>query len=279
MKFWIFNLTPFTVAFALYFIGALIGMGALLLGERGRRVVWGAYAAIVLAFVFHTWLIADRWIAGGHPPFSGLFDAVILFSWTMTACTIVAEIIFRTRWMPMFLGVTELAFLMFASDQDRSVQPLMPVLQSTWLNIHVVCYMIAYAVMALAFFATVCYYWSLLKTKDLEWAASIDKLTYRLVAFGFPLLTGGLITGAVWANQTWNRYWGWDPKETWSLISWIVFAVYLHFRFLARRWSMPRWKRSAALNWLVVLGFSAIVFTFLLLKYLPSAEQSKHTYM
>ncbi|MBI2930249.1 MAG: c-type cytochrome biogenesis protein CcsB [Planctomycetes bacterium] len=91
--------------------------------------------------------------------------------------------------------------------------------------------------------------------------AVLDRGVYRSITFGFPLLGLGIITGAVWANEAWGRYWGWDPKETWSLITWLVYFLYLHFRFM-RGWIGPR------SSWFAVAGFFAVVFTFFGVSYL-----------
>jgi cytochrome c-type biogenesis protein CcsB len=87
-------------------------------------------------------------------------------------------------------------------------------------------------------------------------ASSLDEFTYRLIAFGFPLLTLGIITGAAWANTAWGTYWSWDPKETWSLIVWLIYAAYLHAR-IAQGW---KGKRSALLS---IFGFAATLFCYL----------------
>jgi len=278
MEIWLFNL-PFTLAFAFYILGAVLAMGALALGERGRWLVRGSYAAIALGAAAHTFIIGHRWVVSGHPPLSGLFDAVIFFSWTTVVVFGIVEIAFRTRWLTLFVGLTEIAFFLYAWECDPAIKPLVPVLKSAWLIIHVFCYMIGYGVMTVASFMAVCYYAHLLRGGGSETTQRFDTLTYRLVAFGFPLLTAGVLTGAVWANRTWGRYWGWDPKETWSLVSWIIYATFLHLRYWSRFWKLSPEGRQAVLNWLPILGLGAIVFTFLLLKYLPSASQSLHTYM
>ncbi|KPL11157.1 hypothetical protein AMJ85_04405 [candidate division BRC1 bacterium SM23_51] len=267
------------MAFVFYFIGAVLALGAWVLRGRGRWVLRSACGAIVAAAIAHTALILHRWIAGGHPPLAGMFDAVVFFSWTTVVAFGAAEIIFRTRWLALFVAATEVILLAYASDFDPAIRPLIPVLKSTWLTIHVFAYMIAYGVMTIGCFAAVCYYAFLAAQGDGEATQRFDRLTYRLVAFGFPLLTVGILTGAVWADRTWGRYWGWDPKETWSLITWIVYAAFLHLRYWSRSWAIEPQRRSAVLNWIAILGFGAIIFTFLLLKYLPSADESLHIYL
>jgi cytochrome c-type biogenesis protein CcsB len=105
------------------------------------------------------------------------------------------------------------------------------------------------------------------KIKQLPEAEKLDDLTYKLIAFGFPFMTLVLITGAVWAEQAWGTYWSWDPKETWSLITLLIYAGYLHARLI---W---RWKgRTAA--WLAVIGFAAVLFTYLGVSFLLSGLHS-----
>ncbi len=273
------NITPFTVSFAFYFAGMVSALGAAALGRRARALLGVAYAALAAGGIAHTVLFLQRWIIGGYPPLSGLFDAVVFFAWTSIIVFGIAETLFRTRWLALFVGVLEVALFAYAADCDPTIRPLMPVLKSTWLVIHVFAYMTAYSIMAIACFNAILFYGYLNAQGESEQTRRFDSLVYRLVAFGFPLLTVGILTGAVWANRTWGRYWGWDIKETWSLITWIAYAVYLHLRFWSRGWAMPALRRSASLNWLALLGFLFILVTFLFLKYLPAAQMSKHVYL
>ena len=96
---------------------------------------------------------------------------------------------------------------------------------------------------------------------------SLDTLIYKTIAVGFPLLTIGIITGSAWANYAWGAYWSWDPKETWSLITWFVYAIFLHARF-TREW---RGKRTAILS---LIGFGAVIFTYFGVNYVLSGLHS-----
>jgi len=275
-----FSLTPFSLAFASYLCAAVLALAALVFSGMGRWLLWAAYGSTAAGALFHTVIIAQRWLAGGHPPLSGLFNAVLFFSWTIVAAAAVAEVVFRTRWLVLLLAAAEVALFAYAGECDPAIRPLVPVLKSTWLTIHVFVYMIGYGVMAVGCFAAVCYYaYLFIEGEGGETVQKFDRLTYRFVSFGFPLLTAGLITGAVWADRTWGRYWGWDPKETWSLITWIIYAVFLHLGYLARTRRVGLLERRAALNWMAIAGFAAVIFTFFLLKYLPSADQSLHVYL
>jgi cytochrome c-type biogenesis protein CcsB len=143
------------------------------------------------------------------------------------------------------------------------MQPLVPALQSNWLTYHVVTCFLAYAAFAVACGVSIMY---LVKEGRDEGgsggqglfpaAAVLDELNYRAIMIGFPFLTLGIVTGAAWAHYAWGTYWSWDPKETWSLIVWFIYAAFLHAR-LTRGWA----GRRAA--WLSVLGFVATLFCYL----------------
>jgi cytochrome c-type biogenesis protein CcsB len=149
--------------------------------------------------------------------------------------------------------------------RNPAVEPLFPALQSDWFIWHVVIAFVSYAVFVVAFSVEIAYVGlsSLLPVRllqkyrmDPEGAARFHRAAHQLVLFGFPLLTFGIVSGAAWAEQAWGRYWSWDPKETWSLITWTAYALYLHAM------TMASWRggRASALN---ALGFVCMVTTFL----------------
>jgi cytochrome c-type biogenesis protein CcsB len=144
---------------------------------------------------------------------------------------------------------------------------------------------LGYAAFAVAFGVSLLYLWKVkeLKVKErargvsedslfrrLPSAEVLDEFSYRIIGVGFPLLTLGIVTGAAWANSAWGSYWSWDPKETWSLIVWLIYAAYLHAR-IARGW---RGRRSA---WLSVVGFCATLFCYLGVNLLLSGLHSYGT--
>ena len=144
---------------------------------------------------------------------------------------------------------------------DSQIRPLMPALQSSWLTYHVVTIMLSYSAFALSFAISVIFLvksyvganrFGLSKLPDLD---ALDVLNYKAIAVGFPLLTIGIILGAVWAATAWGRPWGFDPKETWSAITWLIYAIYFHLRLIGG------WKgRRAAI--LAIIGFLAVIFTY-----------------
>jgi cytochrome c-type biogenesis protein CcsB len=185
----------------------------------------------------------------------------------------------RTKNRSIGTFATPLAFLIMAyasfTGITARIQPLIPALKSNWLIAHVLTCFIGYAAFAIAFGLSIVY---LLKRVDnpekrhgfLKFVPETDileELSYQMVVIGFILLTLGIITGAVWAHSAWGRYWGWDPKETWSLITWLVYAALLHSR-MVRGW---RGKKLAILS---IVGFSCVIFTYLGVNFVLSGLHS-----
>jgi cytochrome c-type biogenesis protein CcsB len=163
-----------------------------------------------------------------------------------------------------------LAYASLSPEVDSGIKPLIPALQSNWLTVHVMTCFLSYAIFAFSFVVSILY----LVKKDggknpgvLPSRETLDDLTYRGILVGMPLLTIGIITGSAWAHYAWGSYWSWDPKETWSLITWIIYAIFLHLR-LVKGW---RGKKAAALS---VVGFAAVLFTFLGVNFIISGLHS-----
>ena len=191
-------------------------------------------------------------------PLSNFYESLVFFAWTLPALGVIS---FR-RHLKGYLGavVAVLACLLLAyasfGGVDSQIKPLMPALKSNWLLIHVVTAFLGYAGFALAFGAAILYLVQDRRPRaSLPPLAQLDRLIYRATVLGFLLLTLGILTGAVWAETAWGRYWSWDPKETWSLITWLIYATLLHARFL-KGWHGRR------IAWLAVLGFMAMLFTY-----------------
>ena len=207
----------------------------------------------------------------GHAPLSNIYESLVFFAFTISVIYLFVERRYQNRIIGAFampLAFFALAYASFGTSSK--ISPLIPALKSNWLIAHVMTCFVGYAAFALAFGVSMMY---LLKRGDdkpvatgvigrLPAAAFLDELTHQLIMFGFLFLTAGIITGAVWANSAWGRYWGWDPKETWSLITWFIYATLLHAR-LMRGWSG---KRIAILS---LVGFSAVMFTYFGVNLLP----------
>jgi len=152
---------------------------------------------------------------------------------------------------------------------SSKIQPLIPALKSNWLIAHVLTCFLGYAAFAIAFGVSIMYLFRQNEpagtdhpSARLPGAGMLDELTHQMVMFGFLFLSAGIITGAIWANSAWGTYWSWDPKETWSLITWFVYAALLHAR-LIRGWQGRR------IAYISIAGFMAVLFTYFGVNFLP----------
>jgi cytochrome c-type biogenesis protein CcsB len=240
--------------------------------SAGKIATWVTVAACLgnTAGILLRWYESYQMGSGyGHAPLSNIYESLVFFAWTIGVIYLVVENRYKNRVIGCF--VVPLAFFALAYSSfgtTAKIQPLIPALKSNWLIAHVVACFIGYAAFGIAFGISIMY---LLKKDDqveggirarLPNAHMLDELTHQLIMFGFLFLTVGIITGAVWANSAWGRYWGWDPKETWSFITWLIYAALLHFR-LMRGW---RGKRIAVLS---IIGFAAVLFTYFGVNLLP----------
>ena len=217
------------------------------------------------------------WVGYGHMPLASLYESLIFFSLAIGVTYLFVEFWYKIRTIGFFAALAAFLVLAYASlpTVGSQIQPLMPALQSNWLIVHVMTYFFGYAALTLAFCISILY---LVKSAGkapesgilgrIPGFKTLDELTYQMVMFGFLFITLGLITGAVWAEQAWGRYWGWDPKETWSLITWFIYATLLHAR-LMRGWEGKR------LAYISILGFGAVLFTYFGVNLLPGL----HSYL
>ena len=239
----------------------------------GRIATWIA----IIGVVGNTGGIALRWIESyrlgiGHAPLSNMYESLVFFAWTIGVIYLVVEQTYKNRIIGAF--ATPLAFLAMAyaslspNINDR-IQPLIPALKSNWLIAHVITCFIGYAAFAIAFGVSLIYLFKQRKTRGKTGLFNhfpdysiLDELTHQMVTLGFLFLTVGIITGAVWANSAWGSYWSWDPKETWSLITWFVYATLLHARMM-RGWEGKK------IAYLSIIGFLAVMFTYFGVNLLP----------
>jgi len=207
----------------------------------------------------------------GHAPLSNIYESLTFFALTIGVIYLVVERRYQNRVIGVFalpLAFFALAYASFGTSDQ--IQPLIPALKSNWLIAHVIACFIGYSAFGVAFGVSIMYLIQSGRDPELKAggqsrmpdASILDELTHQLTMFGFLFLTVGIITGAVWANSAWGRYWGWDPKETWSFITWLIYAALLHFRMM-RGW---RGKRIAVLS---IIGFAAVLFTYFGVNLLP----------
>ena len=262
----------YLLSFLLYLVGMVRGKG-----------FWGGAASWIarIGFLLHNTALLLRWKSSydlgiGHAPLANLYESLVLFAWAVLLLHILIEWKTRSRSFGVFVMPVAFLLLAFASISpgvhDR-IEPLIPALQSNWLTVHVLTCFLGYASFAMAFALGIMY---LLKGTAGEAgrrkgmffhlipaAETVEELLYQSAVLGFVLLSLGIMTGSVWAHYAWGAYWSWDPKETWSLITWIVYALMLHARAM-RGW---RGKRMA---WLSLVGFASVLFTYLGVNYLDS---------
>ena len=258
--------TFFNLTFAFYLISmALYVIGYLFIKKEGKIGRYATFTASV-GFVVHTASIVVRMINAGRLTMHNQFEFATWFAWGIVICYLFIERKFQYSYRGIGAFVMPIGFLMifYASTLPRAIRPPMPALQSTWLSIHVATAILGYGALAVACGISIMY---LLKRRKAENADSIlnmkffpsfemlDTISYRAIVFGFLGLTLCILTGAIWAEQAWGRYWGWDPKETWSLITWIIYSVYLHARFTRG------WKGSKT-AWFAIIGFICVIFTY-----------------
>jgi cytochrome c-type biogenesis protein CcsB len=258
-----------------YGLAASLYLAALVFkaAAAGKAATWTTW----IVWLINTAGFILRWVESyqmgiGHAPLSNLYESLVFFAWTIALLYLVVERKYGNRLIGALvipLAFLAMAYASFSPNISARIQPLIPALKSNWLIAHVMTCFVGYAAFAIAFGLSLFY---LLKHRSaadngsilerLPSAEVLDELTYQMVMFGFLFLSIGIITGAVWANSAWGRYWGWDPKETWSLVTWFVYATLLHAK-LMRGW---RGKRIAYLS---IVGFAAVLFTYFGVNYLP----------
>ena len=256
--------TLFTIAFALY-IGAMVVYFAALFVQREKWAAAGL-ALAVIGFCGHTAALVVRTASSGHAPFTNMYESLSFLAWAVVLALIVFGRGSRVPRLGPYLMLIVVALVALASSplMPKGATPLVPALQSYWLWLHVSVTLLGEAFFAVAFVASLLY----LAADSEEKKERLDSLSYRAVAVGFPLFTlGGLVFGMVWAYRAWGRYWAWDPKEVWSLITWFVFALYLHTR-IVMGW---KGRRSAII---AIAGFLAALFTYFGVNYLLAGLHS-----
>lgn len=251
------------------------------LQEPVRR--W-AHGATWAAFGLHTLSIVVRFAEAGYTPVTNLHEALSFFAWCVTLLYLLLQFRFRVPSLGAFATPVAVVFVLGAMAVPGEIQPLPAALQSWWLPVHVGLLFLGDGAFAVAAAAGVMYLLQERQLKRKRLGALfrrlpsldvLDELNYRCLTLGFPLLTVGIITGAIWAQQAWGTYWSWDPKETWSLITWFLYAALLHGRLTVG------WRGRRAAVWSLV-GFGSVLFTFLgvnfiLPKLIPGLE-SLHIY-
>jgi cytochrome c-type biogenesis protein CcsB len=267
-----------------YFFSFLFYLLMMVMGKEG----FGRLATVVtsVGFAGQTLAMVLRWresyeLGIGHAPLSNLYESLIFFAWTLILLYLIVERKTKNRTMGTFvtpLAFFAMAYASYSPSISSRIQPLVPALKSNWLIAHVITCFFGYAAFGFAFGISFMY---LLKKLDRAQSRNIflklipegsllDEMSYQMVVIGFLLLTLGIITGSVWAHSAWGTYWSWDPKETWSLITWLIYAAVLHSR-MVRGW---RGNKLAAF---CIIGFCCVLFTYFGVNYLAGLHSYGQT--
>jgi cytochrome c-type biogenesis protein CcsB len=261
----------------------------------------------LLASILLFFILCSRWIVAGYFPLSNLYESLLFLTWTLLTVYLYIETKTSSRLIgailiPVTLLISGFANLTLSPEMQKS-SPLVPALQSNWLMMHVSMMLLSYGTLIMGsllciLFLVISRYQDIdLKGKEnsslplynvmleyyetnvispspeisefgkLKLLQSLDNWSYRIIGLGFPFLTIGIISGGVWANEAWGSYWSWDPKETWALITWLVFASYLHAR-ITKGWEG---KKTAILGG---LGFFVIWICYLGVNFLGKGLHS-----
>ena len=272
--------TFFNISMGIYllcFLGYLI-----FTASRNRMIGTLSTSLLIIGLLIHSGGLVVRWLEThqtgyGYVPLSNMYESLIFFSWTIVLIYLILEFKYQQKIIGVF--ITPFAFLAIALTSiipgiNAKITPLMPALQSNWLTIHVTTCFFGYAAFAVSFGVSILY---LIRDREgspreegSKWLPStqiLDEINYKSIVIGFPMLSLGIITGAAWANYAWGSYWSWDPKETWSLITWFFYAAFLHARF-TRDW---RGRKAAILS---IVGFVAVLCTYFGVNYILSGLHS-----
>jgi len=250
---------------------------------RNKKLGLAIKVIAIIGLLAHTIGLGMRWYESyqmgyGHAPLSNLYETLVSMSWCTVLVLLIMEQKFKSEIMGAFvfpIVSIAMAYASLSPNVQQEIEPLIPALQSNWLTYHVLTCFLGYAAFAVSCGSSIAF---LIKNKkDSDSSAKepgilptidlLDEVIYKANAVGFMLLGVGIITGAVWANYAWGSYWSWDPKETWSLITWFIYAIFLHAR-LTRGW---RGNKTAILS---IIGFFAVIFTFLGVNYVLSGLHS-----
>lgn len=240
---------------------------------KKKHILSFMWILLYITLGLHTVGLIIRWIESyklgiGHAPLSNFYESLIFYAWCIGFILVAMKKKLTLPVITMYASLAALILMGYASispNVERTIQPLIPALQSNWLHIHVIACFMGYAAFVLSF---ICGFLYFIKWGKITLPGNIlEEINYRSVVIGFPMLSAGILTGAVWAHYAWGSYWSWDPKETWSLITWIIYALFLHMR-LVRGW---RGRRIALIS---VIGFLSVIFTYFGVNFILSGLHS-----
>ena len=250
----------FTVTMLLYVAAMVVYF--LFIAARREGMAKVAVILQTAGFILHTAAMIVRGVGAGRLPLTNQYEFATSFAWGL--CLVSLIFVYRYKFHVLGAFAAPVIFLIigYAAMQSKDVHELMPALRSNWLGFHVSSAIIGYGGFGVSFVLGIIF---LMREymKDQSFLdrhvpsrEKLDLIAYRSVSLGLLFLTFCILTGAIWAERAWGSYWSWDPKETWSLITWIIYAAYLHLRI------NRGWKGKAAAVF-AVIGFIAVLFTYI----------------
>ena len=247
--------TLFFVVLGLYFIAMLLQFAAAF--SKKDALKKAALAVFCGAFALHSLFLVLRGVHAGRLPLANQFEFSNAFAWGIALLLLIIRRKMHAEWLTTAAMPAAFLVLSYAALQPMEITELMPALKSVWFGFHIGSAVFSYSAFILAGCAGLRFLLLRRKSRpdDEGGLAQMDYLIYRLVGFGFLMLTVVILSGAIWAEQAWSSFWSWDPKETWALITWIIYAVYLHLRLRQK-------KEAPFLAWYVVISVPAVLFTF-----------------
>ena len=251
----------FSIVMAVYFASTILYF--VYIAVKKEAVSRMAVIVQILGLLLHTAALILRGTAAGRLPLTNQYEFAASFSWGICLVSLIFILKFKFPVLGAFASPVNLLIIGYAAMQSREVHELMPALQSNWLGFHVSTAIIAYGSFGVSFVLGIIF---LLRDRMTEQGGFLDQhipnkekldtIAYRSVALGLLFLSLTIVTGAIWAENAWGSYWSWDPKETWSLVTWIIYAIYLHLRI------RNGWKGKTAAVF-AVIGFICVLFTYI----------------
>lgn len=257
-------MTYFWFNLALFF--ELLATGGLIvfLIKQQKQVFRYSYRILLAGFIFHTIFLITHYYSLGTAPVLDLKSALSFFSWSIICAYLVFQLKFKLMVLGSFVAPFAAFLMIISSVMPWFEGPVKPVFKSLWLTVHVGTVFMGNGLFAIAFLAAIMYLIQEHQIKHKQFGsfykrlpslATLDSINYYSLLYGFPFLTVGMITGSIYAQYALGTYWQWDPKEVWSLITWLFYAALLHER-LAVGW---RGRRAAIMS---IICFCVLIFTF-----------------
>ena len=254
---------------ALLFLFLSLTGAIVLLFSKRIKMKWVGMTLVWLSILLIASYISNLWIYLEREPIRTLGETRLLYTFFLPFIGMIIYFRWKLRWMPLFsVGLASVFIIINLAKPENFDKTLMPALQSVWFAPHVIVYIFAYALLGTSTLIALKGLYLLRKNITVsELSLMADNIVYA----GFAFLTFGLLFGALWAKKAWGNYWTWDPKETWAFLTWLLYLLYVHFRY-----RFPKQQKTAFL--VLALAFVVLMICWFGINYLPSAQNSIHVY-